>query len=913
MQVPHVKVFSIALFAAVLAACGGGKGGDGTAGNTPGNTTTPTDAAIDAALASGNPSALNDPSSLAQRAWRHATALSQAQATLTDALYVDGATEYLPTNNSQFVLPGNAETSQPLVVGDAGELLAAVRRTGNERAAGYGFNIAESLRSGANLAYAPSFKRLVTWLVTGDATGTLPASTDVAVVGVSAPSTVAGLAKAGITATSVACDPLADATCAAKVKLVVVGGGVAADTTLTDRVRARVAAGTPVLYLHTNGWGDSASGRQVLAGMGLELGGYAGNYFAADKVAAGRTRAVQRTKVAQFDTLLPLLDRLANDGLRTDYDWSTCTTSVGFTSCDAVPGLDAELMAPAERVRAQLNAYNTAARPLFASPDTTLLRLLTLWADATRRQIAYPLDKAANGAAFQRALVADAWVTYVRDTGGRQADLGTFQSSTGAAQQVSTSDETVTVTLNGASGFTAIGRFAVPGAPLQVTLLDTTPASVSLRFNSQRTGSTRLWSAKGFNRPRYLSSPSIALATGQTVNVVTPYGGNVLLAFSGADGVASVKLRVRGVARQPFLDTTQGADRNAYAQALATTTFDWTEIKLGGLEAHARVDKVREVLQQAYANDVSRYLDELDNYFFDGAQALAGFSRTGKSLPAAVLSFCTARQWNCTDTTIHRTPPSTQHINVDLYAQCGSGCSGNPYDQTWGLTPRGWGESHELGHNLQTGTLMVHGGRSSEVSNNVFPLQKNWRLYRDLGVDQDSTRVSYRKAFDLLVTAKQSADPVTAAYDALWADDGYAVQNGERLSFYMQWVHYWRQRTGDAAQAFDIVTLLYLHDRLMKSADWDTNKVRLGYGAYATRPSPSGNDNLLIALSTITQRDQRPTFDLWGVTYTAAAGAQVAAAGHAVEPAFFYANTQTNNHATARRVDMSVASPAWPF
>jgi len=30
----------------------------------------------------------------------------------------------------------------------------------------------------------------------------------------------------------------------------------------------------------------------------------------------------------------------------------------------------------------------------------------------------------------------------------------------------------------------------------------------------------------------------------------------------------------------------------------------------------------------------------------------------------------------CTDTALHRAPPSTQHINVDLYAQCGAGCSG---------------------------------------------------------------------------------------------------------------------------------------------------------------------------------------------------------------------------------------------
>jgi len=42
----------------------------------------------------------------------------------------------------------------------------------------------------------------------------------------------------------------------------------------------------------------------------------------------------------------------------------------------------------------------------------------------------------------------------------------------------------------------------------------------------------------------------------------------------------------------------------------------------------------------------------------------------------------------------------------------------------------------------------------------------------------------------------------------------------------------------------------------------------------------NGNDFLLIASSFIIGRDMRPMFDLWGVTYSAAASAQVAAYGY---------------------------------
>ncbi len=106
----------------------------------------------------------------------------------------------------------------------------------------------------------------------------------------------------------------------------------------------------------------------------------------------------------------------------------------------------------------------------------------------------------------------------------------------------------------------------------------------------------------------------------------------------------------------------------------------------------------------------------------------------------------------------------------------------------------------------------------------------------------------------------------------------------------------------------------------MDKSDWDANKAALGYASYAQRPgnsgdasSTDGNDNLLIGLSWLTQRDQRPTFALWGIRTSATAQAQVAAYGFAEQPAFFYANNRTNEYSTVKLLDMSQGSPAWPF
>jgi hypothetical protein len=64
-----------------------------------------------------------------------------------------------------------------------------------------------------------------------------------------------------------------------------------------------------------------------------------------------------------------------------------------------------------------------------------------------------------------------------------------------------------------------------------------------------------------------------------------------------------------------------------------------------------------------------------------------------------------------------------------------TGCSGNPWDAEWNVG-FGWGDAHELGHNMQTTQLNIHYpppgtgdrnlwstlvNRAGENSNNVFP------------------------------------------------------------------------------------------------------------------------------------------------------------------------------------------------
>ncbi|HHM5926079.1 TPA: metalloprotease ImpA [Pseudomonas aeruginosa] len=875
---------------------------------------------LDAALVSGDSSQLTDSHLVALRLQQQVERIRQTRTQLLDGLYQNLSQAYDPGAASMWVLPASPDNTLPFLIGDKGRVLASLSLEAGGRGLAYGTNVLTQL-SGNNAAHAPLLKRAVQWLVNGDPGAATAKDFKVSVVGVDKTATLNGLKSAGLQPADAACNALTDASCASASKLLVLGNGASA-ASLSGTVRTRLQAGLPILFVHTNGWNQSSTGQQILAGLGLQEGPYGGNYWDKDAVPSSRTRARSVELGGAYGQDPALVQQIVDGSWRTDYDWSKCTSYVGRTTCDDVPGLS-DFSKRVDVLKGALDAYNQKAQNLFALPGTTSLRLWLLWADAVRQNIRYPMDKAADTARFQETFVADAIVGYVREAGAAQKELGSYAGQRQQSMPVSGSEETLTLTLPSAQGFTAIGRMAAPGKRLSIRIEDAGQASLAVGLNTQRIGSTRLWNTRQYDRPRFLKSPDIKLQANQSVALVSPYGGLLQLVYSGATPGQTVTVKVTGAASQPFLDIQPGEDSSQaiadFIQALDTDKADWLEIRSGSVEVHAKVEKVRGSIDKDYGGDVQRFIRELNEVFIDDAYTLAGFAIPNQAKTSAIQQECAVRGWDCDSETLHKLP-GTQHINVDQYAQCGGGCSGNPYDQTWGLNPRGWGESHELGHNLQVNRLKVYGGRSGEISNQIFPLHKDWRVLREFGQNLDDTRVNYRNAYNLIVAGRAEADPLAGVYKRLWEDPGTYALNGERMAFYTQWVHYWADLKNDPLQGWDIWTLLYLHQRQVDKSDWDANKAALGYGTYAQRPgnsgdasSTDGNDNLLLGLSWLTQRDQRPTFALWGIRTSAAAQAQVAAYGFAEQPAFFYANNRTNEYSTVKLLDMSQGSPAWPF
>ena len=1031
----HKNLYSTAVsgwLVIALTACGGG-GGNGSGSATDNNAALER---INQAMSSANSNLLtrDDAAVLLSEAQNnYKQVLSIQNALLADFYANPASTRFDMVKESSMVQPSLLKMDKvfPLVVGDKGNVLASISMVGDGRIAGYGYDILAgfSPQSKQQMNYGVPqtshqtvFKRVLAWLVTGHATaditttsaktfsvawGSLPTSSIVmyttlapAKVNVYEPYAVAGLRSLGVKFTNKYCDPLADPvdSCAAMSNLVVIGAIDWSDSgklllpTQLDRLKEIIAKKIPILYLnaHPNysGYNDYARAVETddyprLAAMGFASGDNIDrrNLNTQDSVGTDLTLSQIQQRANPWGGATGGLIESLMSGNFTNYSWPSDCNALSCASAEFV----SQVVTPVTSLKLLMDKINTNPIKLFDSQNQAkTLQRLVLWADVYRQSINYPLNKAGNQAGnqaeFQKAYIADALVNYVRSAGAGQdagtaagqGIVGNFLGSEAKNTPTSTDFETITVTLPGSSGFTAIGRFALPGVPVQVKLtsLPTAGSKFTFFFNPIRPGSTKVWETPsgdrdGYRRPLFLQSPKFSLST-DAITLVSPYGGTLQLGFSGA-GAASVTLQIKGTAKHPFYDTTQGTpDAAKFFADVKASKLGWMEIKTPGLEVHSLISNAMGFLQPSPTDqrtvfptadkpyydsntgiNMTKYLDEAKTYVMEDAYQLAGFQARGLTLSTPVKEFCSAHSWDCTSSSIHA-PPTVQHYVSDIRANCGSMCSGQPIDSSSAFDPRHWGESHELGHNLQA--FKVYDGVSTEVSNNIFPLHKKWRLFRELGRDalgySDESEFT-QTIFDLIKTTYKHS--TIASRDAkiakvrteLWTDGGSAAQNWSRLYFYLQWplIYYEVLKNGNPtltdarawAQAWDIYTLMYLYLRQLNAApsdaNWSSVKGKFGFGLYASKPSTANADGagnfpihdvMLVGLSLITGRNQTSIFDLWGVTTSFEARNQAAALKASndnnvpAQSVNFYAVVCFDDYRTYAAIDLKADNPGFP-
>lgn len=801
------------------------------------------------------------------------------------------------------------------------------------------------------------------------------------------PHAAGGLAALGVPFTSLNCDPLSEPVkdCAAKAQLVVIGAidrrtGVDLATQLT-RIQDIARLKIPLLYLnaHPDGGAPNDYARAAfeedfkrLKTLGFAFGDEPDkrNLFIADAVSGNLPVAQLQAK---YDHVANLMQRLSQSNF-VKYDWSNCFDK----NCVLPPNFVKDLDDPLKFVVSKLSEMDMNGETLFdADLNNKTLRQFVLWADTYRRTINYPIDKDRQSDRFQPAYIADSLVSYVRKKGVAQTNLGNYLSPQALTVKGNPIDELVEVTLPGARGMTSVGRFVLPGQVADIKWQGAPPVGdFKLKLNVMAEGTNKKWepttnangqdqSTSGLRRPLYLRTPQFPFKT-DGISIVSPYGGMLQLVFDKAQ-VAKVTLVIKGTAKHPFYDTTQGApDSQAFMRDVKNSPLGWLEIKTPGYEVHSIVSKALEYLEppvaETYAQrakypnsakpyfhrdngiDMAKYLDESNKYVMQSSYGLAGFQVKGVELSPSVQDICNQRQWDCNNKAIH-VPPTIQHFHHDIRSNCGSMCSGNPIHSSSGFAPRDWGESHEMGHNLQR--FKVYDGKSGEVSNNIFPLHKRWKLLKDLGREQtgylnelDDTQT----VFDMIKNIYKDSTLSTAeakrakVKSMLWGDPAYSAQNRLRLYFYVQWLLIYQEVLKEKnptlsedvswEQAWDLFTLMYLNLRQVDYAstnDWLQVRDKLGFSQYAAKPATSAasvnvngtetyphHDYLLVVLSMLTGRNMIPLFDLWGIDTYQQGRNQVLSMNLPLQDNRFYAVVCTDDFRTKRVIDLNQPNPLLP-
>lgn len=812
------------------------------------------------------------------------------------------------TNNSISISLQNSTSGMSFLTADNGNGMAALSQVGSGRAMGYGADVLSWMAgTTTQQQHLPLFKRAFTWLITGDANATLPANIKFSQAGYNANNVKNFVARTGSLAQELPCD-LTDTsnTCWQNADLLVFGASAKDNANLTAQVQKYLAGGKSVIYMAPN-WVDSTSGRKVLSAMGMELGGYPGNYFqsaAGLTISATRTAADNLTRADKMGALIGTIQKLMDDNLNWDFKADPSPT-------DSIT-----------QIRTELGALQNRGLNLFQQNGMDLHKTLVLWADLWRPSIdtygQMPPEQRATAKNFLRAYASDSWVVYNRDkTTIAPLGYGDFMPKEAQNMAVSSDWETINVTIAQASGITAIGRAAIPGKTVTIQILDAAGGSLGVQSGYARSYGNPLSDGKKYAHPRNPISFNIPLAAAKENVLVTPFGGPLYLNYSGLSAGSVVKLKIKGSAKYGHFDFTQDmsqAEIDAASAAIKSKTFGWQTNKFVGGEVHQTNAYALSVIGNAEPKDY--VLNNLRARIFDSNHIANGYSNMPTS--PAVNSLCVTLSWTC-DGVIHRAP-GVQHF-VGWIAACGFLCSGNPSDGYAGVSA-GWGWWHELGHNtVQRVHHIVPPGTTGcvvECDNNILSSASALRQYGMTGIDVSGDRIDHKGLYQFISNGRATGKTGDALrleiQNTLWNGD----QNAMRAVHFQLAFLYTKYRRGmtlptpDAS--LEYLTLLTKGDRLV-SKDWTVaNAAKYGMSRYTTN-SITNHDLLYVLSSKIIGKDMRKYFAIYGIPLDQRSLDSIADLGLAIAPLTFYALApgKGNQLSTGIWLDIEAATPAYPF
>ncbi|GAA3928065.1 ImpA family metalloprotease [Litoribacillus peritrichatus] len=887
--------YSLVLFLSFfLVACGGGGGGSSSGdvtviqpsnpgGEGGGETINP----MAAALASGNVADMPADTNLAyNEVIRIADEYETSYKTDLETFYGNLSINYPITNWSQFVsIEGWAsEFNNPLVIGNGGRIHATYGEISDQRNAAFGTNIFDRARTGEELeSYSPTLVNLVSWLIRSDLSdANNRVSIKVANVTTGQFNGIRdwfAAQTADVTITHCNDETAINSCVDASTDLLVVASNASpseADALVNTALPAAAAQDVAVIYTHVHTWNTSAYTDPILEFLGyyMQSPGSPGNFFVGDQ----DRHAVWTNYTEMFDEQVAIssLNLVARDlvaRLRDgsfSYDLPNCSES----DCDNDARYAAELAEPLALIRNQFNLLDSTNTNIFSSDNNTMLKLMALLGDRLRAGVSLPMAKeTANINDWSRAMVADFTVYNSRLVNPVQADLGNF-SRTDFSH---ITPGNVNISLTSKPYFRATGVYALPGQTVRVTRTDNNNALATEVFvNAIRSGSSKPFTDREFERPKYLQSTSMPIGTRETVTFTSPYGGPVYIRFDALD--VEAQFSFENVGQHPYWNGVE--DNTRFAQAMNDNDYDWVVVASEHVEVHSRFDLMQTTLSDPLMSNAEDLTRLMQTFTHGDVFALAGFTGPDIQVTAEVQNFSTARGIPLTNR------DRVQHGIMDQ-STCGYGCSGNPYDAYWNFSPLGHGDLHEIGHTIEDGKFKFD-GRAGHATTNPYSYYTKHRAWVEEAIEPNCQSVSFDEIHTLLQTAQGEADPdaFMAAQDMNDWNKGIALMIQVLMS---------AQNEGALTDGWQLYPMLHIlereYDRLRSNdADWNAGRATVGFSTYdrAELDGISNNDFLLVTMSFILGYNLQDYLEMFGLTFTAKASAQVTAGGFPAMPRNYF-------------------------
>ncbi len=822
-----------------------------------------------------------------------------------------------------------------IMVSDTGRSLSVASDVNGGRLLGYGFDVIKQANADKdNYAHQPILQRSFNWLLSGKADQKPSGALTIAGVGHDKGALSAYFQNTyQITPKIVDCNLFDKAKdCWKNADLLVISDRYKPSKTELANLEttfARYQNGNKPLFYSARYWSSGNDGRtQFLTQYGVNPAGYPGNYFvnAKDLTSSNNRQAADIAK--QSDSLSVVSKALI--ALRDNKTPSEAELKTMFTGIAGI--------------RQALRQKNEQGQPIFANKTHTLLQKLVLLADGWRDGVRYDgFNKQQNRLRYLKTYIADAWQDFNRAHAiAPSQGAGDYMPLSAYNLPVSKNWETITLTLPQSSGYTAIGRAAIPAKGVEIKVVkkqnaDAKDGNVNLMV---QTSYVRTNNDKGkkavYQRPDKSSSTSVALSKKQATQFVSPYGGPLFLRYRQAQAGQTVTLKIKGVAKYAHFDFVKGmnqSEMNQAIQALQSGKFGWNTMKFTGGEIQQTIGYAQKSVGNRKPQD---YIDRIKAVIFDSNHIANGYNNM--KLDATTQQRCTQLGWDCTGK-VHNAP-SVQHF-VGWLAACGYLCSGQPVDAFTGIDT-GWGWVHELGHNTVTPVLSMtfksskdgkNIGCGSECDNNILAGLSFLRKYELYGEDDTGHNFGHYLLFQQLVesrkTGKQGEALRLEAESRIWSGGGYDNPDAKRavhmqLAFLYTKLHQ-RKAKPDAQGVLEFFRLLNIGYRLTVHLDMAkasaADKAKLGLGAYTQSYDKReyNNPELAYVLSSkILGYDLVDVFTLYGLPLSDKAKQSVGLLNLPKAPLSFYAQAKNEANLLAKgqwinNLRLQGNLPAYPF